>query len=227
MGKNNQKSKVAIRKWIILGSFLALFIVCVFATYIVTYNKNKKSANDIYEGSKFTSSYKIETADKSKIKPFDFTFYCSEIVSKDEMNTLPDYTFKAYIANAAEGYTFTSVKYQVSLGNQYWSGAMQKGSAAATTIASTFSKSSTITETVDGTNQTVNKTTEKTYEFKDLSIKYPQKPLLFVQKKKPTAYVNLTFNCYVTTKGSSTAVSYNYLLAYTYGEYVTSKTILN
>ncbi|MGM9970969.1 MAG: hypothetical protein ACI35W_00995 [Anaeroplasmataceae bacterium] len=197
MSKKDKIVKVAWRKWVILGSFLLLFIGCVIATYIIQYNTTKVVP--------FSSDSLTKISSTSQITDFEFDVYCKEYNTPASGNK-KTMKFSASIDKAIENYEFSSIKYTVAMGDEHWT--KNYVSSSATTISSSKFTS------------TSNAITDKTCTISDFQYTYPVRKLLFIKIDKPTVYVKLTYDKKKVATQKTESISY--LLEYSYDEYFRS-----
>lgn len=180
------------RKWIILGSFLLLFIGCIIATYVITYTSTKVTP--------FPQAESIKTiSGPSKITDFDFDIYCSQY-EKAGSQEKKSMEFTATVENAIEDYSFYDIKFQVALGDRHWTKNYIEGSTTRFSFSSTSPfKSAT-------------KLTTKTSTISNYTYSYPIRKLLFIKIDTPTLFVTLTYT--KDKQGKKTENSYFFELEY-------------
>lgn len=193
---NRTKKPLAWRKFVIIGSFIALFIVVVFASYITTYTKTKITP--------FSNSTSIK---ESKIKDFDIDFYCKQYGEPDKDNESRDIIFELKVSNIDTSYSYSSLKWNVCIGDEHWTNRKKTGSAS--TVFSTYTSYST-TESYT-----------KTLTISEYEYSYPVRKMVFVNIKHPTVWLNLT---YTKTTTSGTSTSYSYVIEYNWNNYFRSGT---
>ncbi len=191
--KNSNKKKIAWRKWAILSSFLALIIIAIVATYITEYNKTKVIP--------FEEDVLTTLESQNQIDDFDFDFYCKNYEKAGDKGS-KSMVFTATVENAKEGYTFSSIKYTVAMGDRRWTKNYTTGSQ--TTITSSFKSG--------------DKIKEKDSTISNYSFTYPKRKLLFIKIETPTVFVKLN---YTRKKGTKTE-NLSYFLEYEYDEYFRS-----
>lgn len=191
----NPKAPIAWRKFIILGSFVLLFIGVLIASFSVTYANNKvKPFNGT--NAKIASEKKLD---------FDFDFYCYRYVEPEEKGKTTDLEFKAKATYVETQYTITSVKCTVAIGDKNWTGRYKAGSS--TSLYSTLDKNTT--------------TSEKTPKISGYAYTYPTTKMGIIRITHPTVWVNVSYSRKLPGK---TAEEMSYILEYNWNDYFISGT---
>lgn len=190
-------------KLIFIILYVVIIPVVVISTlFIVTYNSNKITPFD-----DTTTPY----VNLNKIDSFTFEFYCSvydEVKNDEDGNPITtSIKFKAAAYSKKAGITVKNLKYRVQLGSNWFGYTSNISSSISLTLAAdqqaAINSSSTYYKqaTISGFNQI-----------------YPKRTLLFIYKKAPTAYVNITWDETKTSTG--TTVQKSYIIEYSYDQYV-------
>ena len=184
------------RKIIIISGFALFVLLLLPISYLIEYNVTKVN---VFSGDSYTSLKSV-----SKIKDFDFDFYCSQYGEPDDLNESKALIFTYKVSNFIEdNYNIKSLTIKVAIGDKHWTKNYYSGNSY--TILSDPNTSSSKTSTY---------TYLSSYEYS-----YPESKWLFVKINHPTVWVLLS---YTKQKAGSSSTTISYKLSYSYNEWYRS-----
>ncbi|MGL4948946.1 MAG: hypothetical protein ACRC5M_01065 [Anaeroplasmataceae bacterium] len=207
------------RKNIIFVMFCVLLpIVLIVSFYTITYNNNKVVP---FEDSEYNIKMK-------NVKYFKFNFYCEEYVVSDGNKSAP-MKFRGAVSHI-KGYQIRNVNYKVVLTSD-WNKDYKTNYGSATNIR-TFKETDDVYDS-NGNLNLIGENDNSNYSSASINSfnkKYPFKPVLFVEIKHPTAYVELSWEERKNTASSNVFESKTALIKYDFKEYfvngLSKKTVL-
>ena len=201
--KINKEKKVTSfiyrwRKLLIIGAFLLFILITIPTAYGIEYARTKVTP--------FESESYETLSSESSLPDFDFTMYCSQYGEPDDYEDSKELQFQYTINNFDEtNFDIKTVKLKLAIGDSHWTNNYYEGSYS--TLFSDPTAKSSKSSTYTGLSS---------YKYS-----YPAKKWGLVKIEHPTVYALLT---YTKTKVGGQAITYTYMIKYSYSEWFKSGT---